>query len=197
MTGTQPDALNLQKARKCNHVQPLLPCQGLSKHFGSALPAVSQGRGQFGEQITTNLPFLAEARRSGFLFLLYTSKGKRWRCSRCWLCLPVSTAGLTAFAWWDFRKQEKQGPSVDVWDPQQDYETTAKTGTFWMWADLIGQCLVKTASQWQGQPPSLPCVCSQRILFPYQTKTVGIDGAIKRRVRALRGWTFLSMARNS
>lgn len=155
---------NLQTAGKCDHAQPHSPCLGLSEHFWSALPRVSQGRGQFGKQMTTNLPFLADARRSGFLFLSPTSKGKRWRCSRRWLLLPVSTAGSTVLG--GVQSTGKQGPSVGAWDPPQGHEATAKTAMFWTWA--------VSSENSNDQDSHLPShVCSQRIPFPHQTKTMG------------------------
>lgn len=111
-----------------------------------------------------------------FSLPLTQSKGKRWRC---WLCLPASTAGLPACAWGDLRTgkhREKSG----CWDPQQGYETTARTGMFSLWAGLIRQCVVETANQWQGQTPSLSCLLPENPIslsnpIPYQ------DGSIKRK----------------
>lgn len=109
--------------------------------------------------------------------LSHKGKGKGWRCSRCWLCLPVSPAG-TSEKGKTGTKCGCLGSTAGFWNHSRNWNVLSMDSVWWK-------------VQANDKDSHNPCpVCSRRIPFPYQTKTIGIDGAIKRRVRALRGSAF-------
>lgn len=98
------------------------------------------------QECKRNYPSSAAAWNSGFLFLLYRSKGKRWQRKLLLRFLVTDLHCQVATSLQGLMTNTKQESNVDDWDPLQGYKCAVKIRIFCIWDDLTGLWSLEIAS---------------------------------------------------